>query len=213
MSLKQKNESKLSLVLVGNLACFHILANTGSLTAGDLAALVENWAPLLPAALVLALVKVVNGWLPAEIKAMIVFWRVAHVLPGHRAFTEIGPDDPRVDMGALAAAFGPLPTDPGQQNRLWYRMLKQVEGDPGVAGTHQDFLFSRDYAAIALLCVGLLGPAAAMSFGSGWVALGYALLLLGQYMVVRIAGEVYGTRLVATVLSVQSVQKPQARAG
>jgi hypothetical protein len=39
---------------------------------------------------------------------------------------------------------GPLPTDPRQQNALWYILYKSVGDDPSVSQLHREFLSARD---------------------------------------------------------------------
>src|SRR5581483_4375619 len=49
----------------------------------------------------------------------------------HRAFNEHAVRDARVVLVVLEKIHGgPLPTDPVEQNRTWYRMYKSVENDP-----------------------------------------------------------------------------------
>ena len=59
--------------------------------------------------------------------------------------------DPRVDVIALEYILGKLPEDEREQNKTWYRLYKSVESDPGVAHNHRDYLFTRDYATLAML--------------------------------------------------------------
>ena len=50
-----------------------------------------------------------------DFKARMVFLRWTDPLPGSRAFTHIGPRDPRVDMKALSRKVKPLPVSAADQ--------------------------------------------------------------------------------------------------
>ena len=63
-----------------------------------------------------------------DAKARIVFLRWQNPLPGSCAFTRYAAADPRINLvGVLEQAHGPLPTDLGQQNALWYKLYKSAE--------------------------------------------------------------------------------------
>jgi hypothetical protein len=68
-----------------------------------------------------------SGLLSHDIKAALVYWKLANVLPAHEAFTRHGPLDARVDMTTLKRDVGELPTIPAEQNRLWFKLYKAVE--------------------------------------------------------------------------------------
>src|ERR1700683_4920233 len=57
-------------------------------------------------------VLLLTGLLPHNIKASLVYWKYTDVLPAHEAFTKHGLSDARVDMAALQAHVGKLPTIP-----------------------------------------------------------------------------------------------------
>lgn len=102
---------------------------------------------------------VLNGLLSSNTKASLVFWRFRYPLPGHRAFTHLGPRDPRVDMAALKTALGPLFTTPNGQNVAWFNLYRRFQNEPSVAEAHRRYLLTRDLAALTLMFLVLLPPA------------------------------------------------------
>ena len=44
--------------------------------------------------------------LPSNVKASLVFWRLRHALPGHRAFSIHAVNDPRIDIAVLQKNAG-----------------------------------------------------------------------------------------------------------
>src|ERR1043165_515454 len=53
---------------------------------------------LLTATVMPVVVLLLVNVLPGRLKAILVFWKLRHALPGHDAFTRYGPADPRIDM-------------------------------------------------------------------------------------------------------------------
>jgi hypothetical protein len=146
--------------------------------------------------------------LSADLKARLVFFRWRHALPGHRAFTIYGPRDSRVDMVALAQTYGPnLPTEPAEQNTLWYRIFQTVTNEPQILQTHRDFLLLRDYTAVAAICILVYGITAVFCIGSGRICLVYIMLLLVQLVVVRQSAFNSGVRLVTNSLAMAGHKK------
>lgn len=147
------------------------------------------------------IVLLLTSLLPSDFKAVLVYWRVREVLPGHRAFSVHAAQDPRVDLERLRAAVGVFPKSPRDQNTLWYRLFKKVEGDPAVAQAHRHFLLFRDLAALSLL-LGIAAPIMLYFLGAGlgaiWVALG---LFTIQYLATAVAARLHGVGLVRNVLA------------
>lgn len=87
-----------------------------------------------------------NEVIRGEFKAGLLFMRWTNPLPGTRAFTELAPGDPRIDLTVLTKRFGKpdLPTTPEEQNKLWYRIMKANEWRPSIAYAHQYYLLMRD---------------------------------------------------------------------
>jgi len=147
------------------------------------------------------LVGILNSQLTPTGKAKLVFLRLRNALPGHRAFTELGPADPRVDMEKLEARLGSLPSNPAEQNKVWYRLYRAVEDQPLVLAIHRDFLLYRDFAAAAMV-MAVFFPVACFWFADHWqpVAL-YAVAMLCQAALVVRAAWDRGNRFVTTVLA------------
>lgn len=164
-------------------------------------------SPLLPVAVLL-----LTGPLSHEAKARLVYWRLAHPLPGCRAFTKYALADARIDMKALAKNVGALPTDPGEQNAKWYKLYRLVSDDAAVAHAHRLYLMYRDMAAMSLFLVPLV-PAALWYAGavsaSRWIAGGLFAL---QYVLCAISARHSGARFVCNVLAVHSTRKVKATA-
>ena len=110
--------------------------------------------------------------------------------------------DPRVDLARVKRALGnKMPSGPEQENRIWYRWLKQTEMLPAVEQSHRDFLLLRDYAALSALFLIGFGPAAWLIVESPQASLLYTLALFAQFVIVRHAAATVGARLVCTVLA------------
>ena len=149
---------------------------------------------------------VATGLLPPEVKASLVFWRVKHVLPGHRAFTKYANQDPRVDVARLRALVDPWPGDPAEENRAWYRLLKKHEATPSVVDAHRVFLLSRDLTSIAFFFVLIGSLILFVSIGSlkwSWI---YGGTSLAQYVLLSQIGRNSGIRLVKNVLAEASAK-------
>jgi hypothetical protein len=96
---------------------------------------------------------------------------------------------------------GALPSDPVEQNRVWYRLYKTVEDNPAVSQVHRDFLLTRDYTGLALLFLLIYGGVGYYSIPSLKIATIYAGILVIQLVVVQQAALHYGVRFVTSVLA------------
>ena len=142
-----------------------------------------------------------EGIVPAQWKAVLVYWRVNDPLPGTAAFTKHGRRDTRVDMKALERKYGPLPDDPAEQNQLWYKILKVVEDRPSVADAHRSFLLPRDLVGISFLLVPIGATVGAVHrLGVALWGTGVAVLVL-QYLGLKLVAATKGNRFVTTVLA------------
>lgn len=211
-SLKDQNRWQLWLTIAANFLVFYVVCQTDALATSGIAGLVTGAANLLPVGLALIVTSIANGLLNAAMKARLVFLRWNDALPGHRAFSKHGPDDPRVDLDQLKRILGnKIPCTPAEENRVWYRLYKEIETDPAVAQIHREFLFNRDYAAFAFLFFVGFGPAALFMVQSWHVALLYCAGLLAQFLIVRHAAATYGVRFVTTVLARKAAKPPPVR--
>lgn len=149
---------------------------------------------------------VLSEFLPDDTKAILVFMRYPNPLPGCRAFSRYSMTDARVDPKALQAAWGELPTNAINQNRLWYKMLKKQEQlKPHILENHRVFLLMRDTAAIALILTVLVALALPF-FGSAlnrpWWLVGVLFL---EFLVASVAARSTGISLVKNVLAEESL--------
>jgi hypothetical protein len=201
-SLKERNRWQLWIIVAANSLFLYGVAQANAIKAEGLRAALTDAQNLVPVGFALVLATVLNGLLSADAKARLVFLRWLHALPGHRAFSKYAVRDPRIDPSALEKVHGgPLPTDPPEQNRAWYRIYKSVENDHAVRQVHQDFLLLRDYTGLSVLFVLFYGAAGLYAIPSVKVALIYVLTLALQYVLVRQAASNYGVRMVTTVLA------------
>jgi len=197
-SIKDQNRWQLWLAIVANVIAFYVLMQWDEITAAGIKALIMKAPNVLPLGLTTVVVTVINGFLPPHAKAQIVFLRWKHALPGHRAFSELAPKDPRIDMVQLKRACGnKLPSDPDEQNQLWYRLYKSVEKHPSVEHVQRDFLLMRDYACF----IALFGCSAFIELTSVKAVLIYLGMMIVQFVLVRQAAVNYGRRFVTTVMA------------
>jgi hypothetical protein len=145
--------------------------------------------------------------LSADAKASLVYWKGKHALPGHEAFTRHAPRDTRIDLAALRKNIGSdLPSAPEEQNSLWYKLYRRVDGEVPVAEAHRSYLLFRDMAAMSILLV-LLAPAALyLSSAQNGALLISAALFGGQYLITALAARNSGVRFVTNVLAVHSTR-------
>ena len=204
MQLDIKNPLPLIAVLGLNLAVLMLVVKTGRLLAPGIDDVARQWRDFLPAGVGVVFAGVVNGLLSSENKARLVFWRWADPLPGSFAFSRYAQHDPRIDMNSLRKAMGDWPSEPREQNALWYRLYKSVEREPAVIDAHGHFLLTRDYTAIAFLLLITAGPIGFWLISSVTTAGVYLGLLLLQYLLSRQAAHNYGVRFVTTVLALKA---------
>lgn len=163
----------------------------------------KQWHDFLPAGVGVMFAGVVNGLLSANNKARLVFWRWSNPLPGSFAFSRYAHQDPRIDIEALRRIVPVWPSNPGEENRLWYRMYRSVENEPAVTDAHRHFLLTRDYAAISLMVFAVAGPLGAWVITAPTMGFAYVAILLLQYLLAREAAKNYGIRLVTSVLALK----------
>lgn len=205
--LKEQNRGHIWLIVAVNSLFLYAVVQANAIEATGLRAMLKDTGNLLPVGLALIISTVLNGLLSADTKARLVFLRWQNPLPGHRAFTQYGKTDPRVDLAKVTKLHGSaLPTDPSEQNKVWYQFYKTVDNNPAVLQVHRDFLLMRDYAGLAALFIIFYGAAGLYAIPSLKVAGFYILLLIIQYAIVRRAAAIYGVRMVTTVLAQKAAQ-------
>lgn len=203
--LKDQN----TLLLLGVMAADALLLIT--LTLPSISADVAKFSSLLVRLLTLAgapaLVLMATMLIPAEGKSAIVFLRIRNILPGHRAFSTYVPRDGRIDAQALRKNVGAFPSDPKEQNKLWYRLYKKVEAEISVTQAHRHYLLFRDLAALSLL-LALVSPAVLLFVGlePSLAAISIGLFIV-QYVLSAIAARNSGVGFVCNVLALHSVKR------
>jgi hypothetical protein len=184
--------------------------------AGQAMSWLSSGARLGGAAIVPVAVLLLTSLVPSDAKAVLVFWRVKDVLPGHRAFSIFAQRDTRIDVERLRAFVGQYPETPREQNTLWYRLFKQVESDAGVAQAHRHFLLFRDLAALSFILM-IIAPIMLLFVGAAPEAAIFVLwIMVMQYLATAIAARFHGERLVCNVLALHgasSAAKPRDAKG
>lgn len=203
ISLKDVNRPALAVVVAANVLLYYALLS-GQLRWEQFVALMQNYENYLPAALLSLLVGILNSQLDHTFKARLIFWRWHHPLPGSCAFTKIAQSDTRIDLRVLETIASPLPTDPADQNRLWFKWYRQFQDEPGIKQVHREYLFARDWAGLAVLLSTVLVPLAFWQMPHK-VAVYYLAGMIIQYLLVRWSARNHGVRFVASVLAYKSV--------
>lgn len=204
MTLKDRNRPALFLIIVCNLAIFYALSTEAQpdISAWWKASLsIQN---ALPFALAIALVGIVNTQLSATTKERIVFWKWENPLPGSRAFSFYAHQDPRIDISKLEQNYGPLPLDPIEQNRKWYRIYKQFREDPSVIDANKGYLFARDYAGLSAMMLAIFGATSLYSIESSKLCITYILCLSFQLFLATNSARTNAIRLVTTSMAIAS---------
>ncbi|MEJ1362742.1 MAG: hypothetical protein RPU43_13530 [Candidatus Sedimenticola sp. (ex Thyasira tokunagai)] len=150
------------------------------------------------------IILVANGLVSADWKARLIFWKYSNPLPGSEAFSKHINNDPRIDVDFLQKHWGALPSDPAEQNRLWYKMYRSVEADVRVHEAHYDWLFTRDLAAFAVVFLLVFSVIGFLSISNQTTYLYYFMALIAQYLLVVISSRTYGKRFVSSVLACAS---------
>ena len=150
---------------------------------------------------------VFNGFLSNSIKEILVFWRFKNRLPGCRAFTKLINTDQRIDITSLKKLLGKFPEDPSEQNRLWYKIYRDLSNNDIIIGSHRDFLLTRDLCSISFVFILFLIPIALVIWENMNTKIYYTIFLISQYLLTSVAARNYGKRFVCNVLSLKSEEK------
>jgi hypothetical protein len=202
-TLKRKNLPYVTAYLFLNALVFLLVNNLPtSFASGFDWTDVSKWAKTGEWALAAQVIALVLSWvIPHEVKDVLVFWRLRHPLPGCRAFTVYAKRDDRIDLQAIERKINRIPTDPAEQNKVWFKQFYlKVEKEPIVLDVHGRFLLFRELTAVAAI----LAPALAIPsfvFSSGVVPWAYAVALVMAFVLVSQAGRNAGQRFVCTVLA------------
>lgn len=151
------------------------------------------------------IILVVSGIMSPGIKATLVYWRISHALPGHRAFSLYCKKDTRIDVTALENRIGNFPTDPCDQNRQWYKLYKENSEKTTVINSHRSFLLSRDLSGASALATVILPLSLILFTKNIWNAIGLFLIFTIHYFILTLVARNHGERFVCNVLAEASV--------
>lgn len=211
-SHKDQNRYPLFLLLAANVLAYYIIVRTQSLELGAWKRALMDVASAVPIGVAMALTAVVNSQLRPRAKELIVFWEWDDPLPGSRAFSKYIDDDPRIDAAALRSAIGPLPVEPIEQNRLWYRLYRDVQSEAAVASLSRGYLIARDYAALVAMLLAVFGVMGLVQIQSPLVYILYFLFLVVQLVAAIRSARNNAVRLVTTVLAIKSTSLERVHA-
>ena len=211
-SLKEQNNTKIWLFIAVNSLVFYSVLVSGKIEVTGIKEALVNAATLVPAAIAGALATAINALPSSPMKARLVYMRWTNPLPGHRVFTRYAPQDPRIDMDRLKQVVGSIPTDEGEQNRLWYRLYKPVADQPLISAVHRDFLLMRDFTALSAILIFVVAPLAAYLIADKRVAASFILLLVAELLFFGRAAANCGIRMATNVLATIAAASPKAPA-
>ncbi|MDQ2844633.1 MAG: hypothetical protein M3Y72_27030 [Acidobacteriota bacterium] len=208
-SLKAKNQPQLITFVIANavLVAVVILGFSKVLVIGDVVSK-GNLAALgkfLAVPAVLSLITGMIGWaMPRNVKETLVFWKTGKFcLPSCRAFTELGPADPRVDMTRLASRVGALPSAPAEQTALWYRLYRGHGDEPSVEDAHGAYLKFREMTHLSLVfSVVSMVAGGALHAPVRRMSAAVAILVL-EYLILMLAARNASNHLVLNVLALE----------
>ena len=199
-NLKIRYKKHLIVFLIANVAVYAVMSVGGEIAEIQKAVDVLMSEKGLFIALSPIIILVINGLISADWKARLIFWKYTNPLPGSEAFSKHIDNDHRIHAGNLQKRWGALPSDPIEQNSLWYKMYRSVEEDVRVREAHYDWLFARDLAAFSIMFLLVFSAIGFMSISNKTAYIYYFLALVAQYLFVVIAAQTYGKRFVSNVL-------------
>jgi hypothetical protein len=149
---------------------------------------IPEWISSATAALATSAVAALDALVGDRLKAILVFWRWTNPQPGSRAFERAYLDgDHRISIESLRAHLdGKLPRAARDQNSTWYRLYKQVQNEPEVAGTHYEYLLFRDLTWFSFILATLAFVSAAVNWERWRELLAYAGVACFLYALSRV---------------------------
>lgn len=202
VSLKSQNIPLIIIFLVWSITLYVLFIVDTKNFCGDLMSLFGNINAKDGIILTLAplIAFIMSNFLSSKAKAVLVFWKLKNPLPGCRAFSEIGPKDPRIDMNIINDKIV-IPTNPEDQNRVWYKISKKFEDTVSVSSSHREFLLARDLTSISFLFL-TFTPCTLLIIGKDTkIVLMYVILWLTQYIILCKVSQNNGERFVSNVLA------------
>ncbi|SBW05641.1 conserved membrane hypothetical protein [uncultured delta proteobacterium] len=143
-TLKQKNQPFLITALVLNCLYVYIFILNNPIQYADLSSFLNAQNAIVSSGIFIISITI-NSLFSGQNKARLVFFKYKFYFPGCYAFTKYIKSDLRVDKKILEENYGELPIDNEEQNRVWYKMYKDVSNRGSVSLAHKHYLFFRDY--------------------------------------------------------------------
>ncbi len=188
-------------------ALFANLINFDLINADDLISKLMNpqgFVSLTAAILIIVL----EGLFKNSLKEFLIFWRLKNRLPGHRAFTKIGPNDSRIDMERVKTLFpNGLPIDPKKQNTEWFRLYREYQDELQVFYSHKAFLLTRDLASLTVIFLPLSIFGHLLLDSSLQMVVYHLSILVVLFVGISLSARHYGERFVANILVEASLRK------
>lgn len=208
--IKSENRKWLILYLLLHIVIFALFTGLIKFNLSDADQLISNlknpqgFLPLSVAILIIVL----EGLFKNSVKEFLVFWRIKHRLPGHRAFTKVGPGDPRIDMERVKQSLPDgLPNDPEKQNNGWFRLYRQYQNELQVFYSHKAFLLTRDLAALTVIFIPLSVSGHFLLNSNLRMLFYHMLILIIIFIGISLSARHYGERFVTNVLTEVSINQ------
>ena len=208
--IKSENRKWLILYLFLHIVFFALftgLINFNLSDADHLISKLKNPQGFLPLSVAILII-VLEGLFKNSVKEFLVFWRIKHRLPGHRAFTKVGLTDSRIDMERVKKLFPDgLPNDPEKQNKEWFRLYREYQDELQVFYSHKAFLLTRDLAALTVIFIPLSISGHFLLGSNPWMLFYHMLILVILFVGISLSARNYGNRFVANVLAEASINQ------
>ncbi|MBN1548911.1 MAG: hypothetical protein JW902_19830 [Syntrophaceae bacterium] len=186
-------------------APFSGLINFSLLDADKLISKLKNPQGFIPLAAAILII-VLEGLFKNSLKEFLVFWRIKHRLPGHRAFTKIGPTDSRIDMKRIKKLFpAGLPNSPEKQNKEWFRLYREYQDELQVFFAHKAFLLTRDLTTLTVIFIPLSIFGHFLLASNIQMFFYHMLIMIIMFICMSLSAKHYGERFVANVLAEASI--------
>jgi len=202
-TIKHKNRKWLLSYFIAQILIFTLFSGIITLTFRDVEVFLGRVKSLNGMLLLITfpLTIILEGILSSDMKAILVFWKLRDPLPGFRAFTNIAPNDSRIDMDKLCKLFPTgLPNEPRKQNQEWYKLYRMYENKPLVLDAHNSFLLTRDLAALTAVLIPISLVAHLLWGSTNYRIFCHSILNVVILIITCLSSQNYGKRFVANVL-------------
>jgi len=150
---------------------------------------------------------ILQGILSPKIKEVLVFWKVKNRLPGSQAFSKYLQSDDRINKRKLIEKYGKLPKNKDKQNKLWYKMYKDVSSDIGITKAHKDYLLTRELTIITIFFI-IIFPIVLFYIDTNvQIVIYFIIFLTLEYFIIRYVAKNYAVRLVTNVMALASIKR------